>query len=99
MIDAGKNQSALSQPLTIHADAASVMINLPEEFKDKELSGEVQFYSPVNSEWDRSFKMNAKNNCVTILRSGLRNTHYTIKISCTVEGKKYYQESEIQLHS
>ena len=98
-IDAGKNQSALSAPLMIHANEKSVTIDFPDEFRNKALSGDIEFYAPVNAEWDRSFKITAQNNSVTIPRSALQNTRYTIKISCTVDGKNYYQESEIMLRS
>jgi len=99
VIDAGKNQSALSQPLGVHANQKSVVIDFPEEFKGKALSGTVTFYAPVNSEWDRNFKIESQNNCFTIDRNSLNNTRYTIKISCTVDGKNFYQESDILLHS
>ena len=99
VIDAGKNQAALSQPLSIHASGQSVTIDFPDEFKSRSLSGDIQFYSPVDADWDRNFKINAQNNTVTIARSALKNTRYTIKISCNVDGKSYYQESEIMLHS
>ena len=98
VLDAGKNQSQLSQPLLIHANERSVIIDFPEEFKNKLLTGTIHFYSPVNSEWDRTFKINADNNCVTISRNDLRNTRYTTKITCSVNGKSYYQESELSLH-
>lgn len=99
VIDAGKNQSALSQPMAVHANGQNVVISFPEEFKGKIVAGDVNFYSPVNEKWDRNFKINAENNTVTISRTALQNTRYTIKIKCLVEGKNYYQESEIQLHS
>ena len=99
VLDAGKNQSALSRPVNIHANEKSVTIEFPEEFKSKVLSGDIRFYAPVNSDWDKTFKINAQDNSVTIARSELKNTRYTIKISCQVDGKSYYQESEILLHS
>jgi hypothetical protein len=99
VIDAGKNQSTLSAPLLVHANTEAVTIDFPEEFRNKVLSGDIVFYAPVNSEWDKTFKINAQNNTVSILRSQLRNTRYTVKITCTVDGKSYYQESEIMLHS
>lgn len=99
VLDAGKNQSALSHPLNIHANDKAVIIDFPDEFKSKTLTGDIQFYAPVNAEWDRNFKINAQDNSVSILRTSLHNTRYTIKISCTVDGKCYYQESEILLHS
>jgi hypothetical protein len=98
-LDAGKNQSSLSKPVSVHADASTVTIDFPEEFKNKSLSGDVWFYSPVDAEWDQNFKINTNNNSITISRKELRNTTYTIKISCAVDGKNYYQESEIALHS
>ena len=98
VIDAGKNQSALSRPLSIHADGKDVVIEFPVEFNNKALSGSVQFYSPVNSEWDRKFDVKSTGNSMTVSRAALQNTRYTIKISWVADGKSYYQESEIYLH-
>lgn len=99
VIDAGKNQAGLSRPMDVHANTQNVVISFPEEFKGKALGGDVKFYSPVNEKWDRSYKIDADNNTVTISRANLKNTRYTIKINCLVDGKSYYQESEIHLHS
>lgn len=99
VIDASKNQSALSEPMAIHANAQAVVIDFPAEFKDKALSGNVQFYSPVNSQWDRNFSLTKEGNSVSIDRAKLQNTRYKLKISCQVDGKNYYQESELYLHS
>ena len=98
VIDAGKNQSALSAAINVHANATAVSLDLPPEFSGKQVSGDIEFYSPVNAEWDRNFKLSAQNNSITINRSSLQNTKYVIKINCVVEGKSYYQESEILLH-
>jgi nitrogen fixation protein FixH len=99
VIDAGKNQSALSSAINVHANVTAITMDLPAEFNGKEVSGDVVFYSPVNADWDRNFKINAQNNTITVLRNALHNTRYVIKISCMVDGKNYYQESEIMLHS
>ena len=98
VIDAGKNQSRLSSPLSIHANGDAVIIDFPDEFKTAALSGNVKFYSPVNAEWDGDFKIVATNNSFAVPRSKLYNTRYTIKINCVANGKSYYQESEILLH-
>jgi nitrogen fixation protein FixH len=98
VIDAGKNQSALSHPMSIHADSKSVFVDFPDELKGKVLSGTVQFYSPVDAQWDRTFKIEPQNNSIAIPRNALHNTRYTIKVSCVADGKNYYQESEIMLH-
>ena len=98
VIDGGKNQSSLSRPMAIHADARDVIVEFPDEFKGKVLSGDIKFYAPVDAAWDKDFKLSADNNSMSIPRSALRNIHYTMKISCIADGKTYYQESEIILH-
>jgi nitrogen fixation protein FixH len=99
VIDAGKNQAALSAPLNIHANAEQVTISFPDEFRDKILSGKIQFYSPVDSKMDRYFEIDAQGNNMVIKRSLLLNTRYIIKVTYAADGKNYYQESEITLHS
>jgi nitrogen fixation protein FixH len=99
VIDAGKNQAALSRPVVVHSGPESVVINFPEEFRNKALDGNVLFYSPVNSTWDKTFPLSVQGDSVIVNRSDLRNTTYIIKINWQAEGRKYYQESEITLHS
>jgi len=99
LIDAGKNQSGLSKAVLIHANETTVTIDFPDEFKDLLRTGNIHFYSPVNEKWDRKFPLNTTDNSISIPRNTLENTQYTIKIRCTVAGKEYYQESQIQLPS
>ena len=99
IINASKNQAALSSPMLVHADAKNITIDFPKEFRNKKLTGNIDFYAPVNAKYDRNFKIDAKNNCVTIARSAFEKTKYVVKINCTVDGKDYYQQSELQLRS
>jgi hypothetical protein len=97
IIDADKNLAALSAPVEIYANEQSVSISFPPEFKDKVITGKIHFYSAADAKWDRTFEINATDNNISIPRNKLFNTRYTIKISCSVDGKKYYRESELQL--
>lgn len=99
VLDANKNDAALASPVTVHADAQNVVIEFPAELKDKSLTGTVQFYSPVNAAWDRQFTVDVVNGSMIISRDKLRDTRYTVKVSFTAADKKYYQESDINLHS
>ena len=99
VIDAGKNQAELPEPVSLHANEQKVTIDFPTILKDKSISGTIQFYSPVNSEWDKKVDIKLINNAMDISRVGLRKTMYTIKIDLTANGKKYYQETEINLNS
>lgn len=98
VLDAARNQAGLSSPFTIHANETAVVVGFPAEFNEKVVKGTVRFYSPVNAAWDKSFVIDAAHNETRIARSELRKTKYVIKVDCEVDGKKYYQESELQLH-
>lgn len=98
VLDAGKNQSALSAPATVYANATDVVIEFPEEFKGKVINGNVHFYSPVEDAWDKQVKLENATAVVTVPRAGLENTRYKIKLSWQVDEKNYYQESDINLY-
>lgn len=98
VIEAGKNQAALSQPVAINTTAAEVAIQFPEEFAKDHITGTVQFYSPVNPAWDVTEDIITAGNVYTIPRAKLRSTTYKVKMNWDVNGKKYYQESDLTLH-
>ena len=99
VIDAGRNQSGLSAAINVHANAQNVVITLPVELSTAAATGVVRFYSPVDAKFDRKFVLQASGNSMSIDRSKLKNTRYTIKIDIEANGKKYYQETELNLHS
>jgi hypothetical protein len=98
VLDAGKNQTLLSVPVQVHANETILTIDFPAEFQGQMLTGKVHFYSPVNSAWDKVIPINSSSNTMTVNRSDLKNTRYSIKINWTANGKAYYQESEINLY-
>lgn len=98
VIDAGKNQASLSAPVSVHANETTVTVDFPVEFANKTLTGNIQFYSPVNAAWDKSVKLDVTGNSITIPRNELHATAYTIKMNWEADGKKYYQETSLNLH-
>lgn len=96
-IDAGKNQASLSHPIALSASPEVVTISFPKEFEKKVIMGSVQFYSQVNSEWDKTIPINLTENSITFSRNQLKKANYLVKINCTVDGKNYYQESALTL--
>lgn len=97
VLDAGKNQSTLSEPLQIHANETNVTIDFPDEFDDKMITGNIHFYSPQKPAWDKRVAMNGIQSTIDIPRADLQRTGYKIKVSWNVDGKSYYQESDINL--
>ena len=97
LIDAGKNQSELSAPVGFTVADDAVKVQFPAEFAGKGLAGTIHFYSPVQTSWDKTLKIEALNNEVLVKRDLLHPTTYTVKVEWTSEGKKYYQETKLNL--
>ena len=99
ILDASKNQAELAGALVIHAGNSGLVIEFPGEFSNKPLTGNVNLYSASHEEWDRNFPIQTSSGTLTIPRSGLQHTMYTIKVTYTVDGKSYYSESQLDLHA
>jgi hypothetical protein len=98
VINADKNLVALSERVKLNVEASQIAILFPQDFSGKAISGTVQFYSPVNSTWDKKLDLAVTDNKMTVMRNVLKNTAYTVKLSWKADGKDYYQETEINLH-
>lgn len=96
-IDASSNQAALSAPATVAIGADHVTISLPQEFKDKVVNADLHFYSPISASLDRKFNEHTDNGDVVLMRGNLKNERYKLKMNWESEGKKYYQESDVDL--
>ena len=99
VIDASKNQSNLAGSLSIHANANEIIIEFPDDFNNKQLTGNVNLYSAANQDWDKDFVINATGNKMTVPRTQLHKTLYTLKVAYAVDGKNFYYETQIDLHA
>ena len=97
VVDASQNQAALSGSLAIRASDKVIAIDFPAEFSGKNIQGTINFYSAVDKDLDRNFAINAAHNSMEIARGSLCKTNYKMKLSYSVNGKNYYQESELNL--
>ena len=97
VINAGRNQAGLSHAIALHADENTVSIELPEELRRQPLSGSIYFYSAVNAAWDKVIPAGSIAGNMQVPRAELHKTHYTVKIELEAGGKKYYQESGLDL--
>ncbi|MGN6567173.1 MAG: FixH family protein [Flavipsychrobacter sp.] len=98
VIDASKNQAALSAPVAITKSGNEVIVNFPQDFKNKSISGTIQFYSPIDASMDKQFNIAAMNNSMAINNKDLQKTNYKVKLSWQADGKNYYQESDINMN-
>jgi len=98
VIDASKNQAALSAPISLLKHDNDVTITFPPDFKGANITGTIQFYSPVDASLDRKFDIATANNSMAINSKELRKTNYKVKISWLANGKNYYQETALNLN-
>jgi len=98
VIDAGKNQALLSAPVTFTTSEQDVTVALPAEFADKAVKGKVSFYAAASAAWDATFDLSLRHNALTVPRSRLHRTHYKVSVSWEADGKKYYQETNLNLY-
>lgn len=96
VLNANKNQSALSATPRVYATATEVVVELPAELEKKVLAGNIHLYAPVNKDWDKNIEV--KTSRITIPRSTLQKIVYELKISYSADGKEYYYETRLDLH-
>lgn len=99
VLDAGRNQAQLAGAVTVHANEQNVYLDFPAEFDRLIKTGKLQFYAAANKNWDYSIPLQTGENTISVPRSNLHNTRYVVKMSYVVNGKDYYYESTIDLHS
>lgn len=98
IIDAGKNQQALSAPVRMDQSAEAVSLRFPPEFEGVPLTGEVMFYSPVQEAWDLRVPVHVVDNSMSVSKHSLPASLYIVKIRWEAQGQAYYQEERMNIN-
>ena len=99
VLDASKNEAGLAGAITVHADSGKVVIEFPAEFDKSIIKGNVVFYAANNKDWDRDMGISVNDNKMIVPRSGLQRALYQLKVTYSVDGKEYYYQTQIDLHT
>lgn len=97
VIDAGKNQAALSAPVHFTQNGKEMTLIFPKEFQGKQMKGTVQFYSAVNAQWDKTFEVNIDDAKAAVSIADMRPARYTVKLKWDEHNKLYYQETTLKI--
>jgi nitrogen fixation protein FixH len=97
VIDAGKNQAALSAPVRLEQQGRTVKFSFPPEIQGSAVKGTAQFYSAVNAKWDKTLDLNVDKALATVSIEGLKPGSYAVKIKWTCNDKPYYQETQMKI--
>lgn len=99
VLDASKNEAGLSGSISVHADSGKVVIEFPAEFDKSIIKGNVVFYAANNKDWDRDMGISVNDNRMIVPRSSLQRALYQLKVTYSVDGKDYYYQTQIDLHT
>lgn len=93
-----RNLASLSSKVTCKKENDSLYIVFPDDFKNKKVSGEIQFYFMTNFEKDIVKNIELDTDLIQVLPlNHFESGRYLLKISWVDGSKPYYQEIDINL--
>jgi hypothetical protein len=95
VINDRQHVAELSSPPKIVHSVNSIGIQLPEEFFNKQVKGQVYLYRPSDATKDLNLDFSTNKGFVEItLKENLAGA-YAVKLSWEADGKRYYNEQRI----
>lgn len=96
-IDSEERTNQYSDQISIQSDGQFVLIDFPESIQSNQVSGEILFYRPSDSELDVKIPISLSNQKQVIPVSSLKKGFWRIKLNWSYKDKNYYKESVINL--
>lgn len=94
-IDGINNANKLSA-ITVSENAASVVIQLPNEMKGAKVEGEAWFYCKTNAALDKKIALHVNADAQQVIeKSSLAKAIYTLKLSWKAGAEQYYSEQQV----
>lgn len=95
VIDEKQRAAELSSPPKISHTVNSVSIQLPDEFLNKEVKGELYLYRPSDASKDIKTNFTTAKGFVEVSLKNSLSGAYEVKLSWQASGKTYYNEQKI----
>jgi FixH len=93
VIDGTTRVNQLSTAVKIEQTDAGIILELPQEMKEKNISGDVLFYCAYDQKKDKKFLLQTGTTGVQVFQtSSIAPGSYTVKINWSNEGKNYFAE-------
>lgn len=96
-IDTEKRTNQYFDQILIKFDGQFVSIDFPESLQSNQITGEILFYRPSDSELDIKIPISLINQKQVIPVSSLKKGFWRIKLNWSYKDKNYYKESVINL--
>jgi hypothetical protein len=96
VIDGTNLANQLSTSVKIEQTDAGIILELPLEMKNKEISGDILFYCSYDQNKDKKFALQPGPDGVQLFQStAISPGNYTVKINWSNEGKNYFSEKNL----
>ena len=95
IIDGAERAHQLSAPPEIIQSGSGVILRMPEEMRNKKLSGSIWFYCAYDSRKDRKFSLGTDTDGVQVFNHVLTTGNYRVKIDWNDNDESFYVEKDI----
>lgn len=98
VIDASNNSKLLSAAPVFEQTDKGLYLTLPQELKNKTITGDIWFYCAYDSKNDKKLPLQVNADGIQFFEKGsLAPAHYTVKINFESAGDRYYSEKNISI--
>jgi hypothetical protein len=97
VIDATNSANALSSQVILEQTPdGHVILQLPEEMKNKNIDGTVFFYCAYDAAKDKNFELRTSSDGIQLFDANtIHPGNYTVRVSWSSDGKKYFTERRL----
>ena len=98
VIDGSNRAGALNSPVKLEQQGNEIHLQLPEEMKNKNTSGDILFYCAYDEKMDKRFQIKADKEGTQVFQPGMISPgSYTVKINWNSDNKNYYEEKKLTI--
>ena len=96
VIDGSDRAKALHYPVKLEQKDRSVLLQLPEEMRNKQVNGDVLFYCAYDERKDRRFVLKVNEEGTAVFEPGaISPGNYIVKINWNSDSNNYYTEKTL----
>ena len=96
VIDGSNRAGALHSPVKLEQKEDLILLQLPEEMKNKMVTGDILFYCAYDEKKDKKFRLLVNNDGEQVFQPGtITPGNYTVKINWSSDSDNYYTEKTL----
>jgi hypothetical protein len=97
-IDGSNRAGVLNSPVKLVQQGHEIHLQLPEEMKNKNISGDILFYCAYDEKKDKQFPLTVDKEGTQVIQPGLISPgSYTVKINWNSDSNNYYEEKKLTI--